>query len=157
MDVRQTDWLRAVRVYFSAIALGNLAWEGLQLPLYTIWTTGTAGEQVFAVVHCTGGDLLIAFASLLAALLLAGASDWPARSFGRVALLAMVLGLAYTGFSEWLNVSVRRSWAYSEWMPVIPLGRLRIGLSPLVQWIVVPAAAFWMVRWTMGAKVGGDG
>jgi hypothetical protein len=34
------------------IALANFAWEMLYLPLYTIWTTGTLGEQAFAVAHC---------------------------------------------------------------------------------------------------------
>jgi hypothetical protein len=115
---------------------------------YTIWTTGTAREQALAVVHCTGGDMLIAAASLLAALLLIGTREWPARGFGRVAVVAIILGVAYTAFSEWLNVSVRGSWAYSEWMPVIPLGSARIGLSPLAQWIIVPAAAFLASRKT---------
>ncbi len=32
-----------------------------------------------------------------------------------------MFGLVYAGFSEWLNVSVRRSWSYSELMPVIPI------------------------------------
>lgn len=144
MNLRQADWLGALRVYFAMIAIGNLAWEVLQLPLYTIWTTGTVGEQTFAVVHCTGGDLLIALASLMAALMLTGTRDWPAVGFGRVALIAVVLGVAYTAFSEWLNVSVRQSWAYSDWMPVIHIGPARVGLSPLFQWIFVPLAAFWI-------------
>src|SRR6266481_3459950 len=97
VDLPQTDWLRALRVYLGVIAVGNLAWEGVQLPLYTIWTAGTAGEQAFAVAHCTGGDLLIATASLLGALLLVGVGDWPTRGFERVALLAIVFGLGYTG------------------------------------------------------------
>ena len=121
-------------------------WETLQLPLYTIWTTGTVGEQAFAVVHCTGGDLLIALSSLVGALLLVGTREWPGRGFERVALLAIAIGIAYTGFSEWLNVSVRRSWAYSDWMPAVPLGQVRIGLSPLAQWIVIPTLGFWAVR-----------
>jgi hypothetical protein len=45
-----------------------------------------------------------------------------------------------------MNVYVRRSWAYSELMPAVPLAGYRIGLSPLLQWIVVPAAAFWAVH-----------
>ena len=69
MDIPQSDWLRAFRIYFGTIAIGNLAWESLQLPLYTIWTAGTFGEQVFAVVHCTGGDMLIALAGLVVAML----------------------------------------------------------------------------------------
>lgn len=144
MELQQSDWLRAFRAYFAVIAIGNLTWEVLHLPLYTIWTTGTLGEQAFAVVHCTGGDMLIALASLMAALLLTGTHDWPTRGRERVALVTIVFGIVYTGFSEWLNVSVRRSWAYSDWMPVIPLGTARIGLSPLVQWIVVPTTAFWV-------------
>jgi hypothetical protein len=124
------------------MAVANLAWEFAQLPLYTIWKTGSTGEIVFAAVHCTGGDVLIATAALVAALLLAG-SGWPGApgAYRRVAALAIGFGLAYTVFSEWLNVSVRKSWAYSELMPVVPL--LDAGLSPLLQWIVLPLAAFW--------------
>ena len=48
------DWLRALRIYFVAIITGNLAWEVLHLPLYTIWTLGSPVEQAFAVAHCTG-------------------------------------------------------------------------------------------------------
>ena len=131
-------WLRRLRIYFAVVALGNLAWETLQLPLYTIWTTGTLGQQAFAVVHCTGGDMLIALAALAFALILVGE-----RGFWPVAALAIAFGLAYTGFSEWLNVYVRGSWAYSQRMPVLTLGVYKLGLSPILQWIVVPSVALW--------------
>jgi hypothetical protein len=42
------------------IAIGNLVWEFLHSPLYTIWETEPASFQAFAAVHCTLGDLLIA-------------------------------------------------------------------------------------------------
>jgi len=47
--------------------------------------------------------------------------------------------LAYTIFSEWMNTVWRESWAYSAWMPLVPI--LGTGLSPLAQWVVIPAAA----------------
>ena len=141
----RADWLRALRIYLAVIVAGNLVWEILHLPLYTIWTSGSPGEQAFAVVHCAGGDLLIALSSLAASLLLRGTREWPNQGYLRIAVLTFLLGLAYTGFSEWLNVSVRKSWAYSEWMPVIPITG-GIGLSPLLQWVVVPSLAFW-VSW----------
>jgi hypothetical protein len=50
----------------------------------------------------------------------------------------------YTVFSEWLNTEVRGSWAYSEFMPVLPV--IDAGLSPLAQWIIIPFAAFWWAR-----------
>ncbi len=77
-----SDWPRALRVYLGTIAVGGLAWEAAHLPLYTIWRTGTPGEKAFAVVHCTGGDLLIALTCLaLALLLLAGEPAWPVRTY----------------------------------------------------------------------------
>ena len=150
MDLRRADQVRAIMVYISVIASGNLVWETLQLPLYTIWTTGSAREQAFAVVHCTGGDVLIALSTLAASLLLLRCKDWPKERFGQVALLAIGFGVAYTGFSEWFNVHVRRSWAYSEWMPVLPIAG-GIGLAPLLQWALVPTLAHWLVWARFGA------
>ncbi|MEO6609507.1 MAG: hypothetical protein ABIN69_13670 [Aestuariivirga sp.] len=50
--------------------------------------------------------------------------------------------MAYTVFSEWYNIAIRKSWSYSDLMPVIPL--LGTGVTPLLQWVVVPALAFWL-------------
>ncbi len=58
----QAGWLTALRAYLLVLAGGNLVWEAAHLPLYTIWRSGTWRENAFAVVHCTGGDLLIATA-----------------------------------------------------------------------------------------------
>jgi hypothetical protein len=57
-----------------------------------------------------------------------------------VAVLAF--GVGYTIYSEWLNVSVRGTWAYSDLMPVVPI--IRTGLTPLLQWLVVPTLALWV-------------
>lgn len=138
------DWLSALRRYIAASALGNLLWEFAQLPLYTVWHEGSPEEIVFAAVHCTGGDVLIATMSLIAGLLLAGARRWPHVRFAAVASIAVPGGLAYTIFSEWLNTEIRGSWAYSEWMPELPL--IGAGLSPFAQWLVVPIAALWWAR-----------
>jgi hypothetical protein len=135
-------WLTALRWYLVVIAVGNLGWEFAQLPLFTIWKTGSARDIIFAAAHCTGGDILIATASVVLALLFWG-RGWPIarHTYQRVAALTVLLGLSYTVFSEWLNVVVRKSWAYSDLMPVVPI--VNAGLSPLLQWIVVPLAAFW--------------
>jgi hypothetical protein len=140
------NWLGAQRAYLLTIAVGDFIWEAAQLPLYTLWQTGTPGEKLFAVVHCTLGDLLIALAALTLGLVLAGHRDWPLRRFAAVAALLLAFGLGYTVFSEWLNIVVRRSWAYSSVMPVVSLFGLGIGLSPLLQWIVVPTLALYAAR-----------
>lgn len=148
-----TLWHGALRRYLAPVAIGNLIWEFFQMPLYTIWWTGTWREIVFAAVHCTGGDLLIALSSLTAALLLVGNGNWPEERFRAVAGLTILFGTSYTVFSEWLNIVIRAAWAYSDLMPVIPMFGLEVGLSPLLQWLLIPTAAFlWVARWHRGMQ-----
>ena len=120
------NWLRALPIYLGSSAAGHLVWEILQLPLYTIWTAQVR-DQVFAVIHCTFGDLLIALGTLVVALVAVANTAWPRDRFWRVATVTILLGVGYTVFSEWLNVVVRASWAYSEWMPVVSVFGLHVG------------------------------
>jgi hypothetical protein len=135
-------WWRGIVLYLAFVGIANLAWEIAQLPLYTIGQEGSLGEQAFAVLHCTGGDVLIAAITLLAAIAFAGRREWPRSSaaFWRVAGLTVGLGVAFTIFSEWLNVAILANWAYSDLMPVVP--PFDTGASPLLQWIAIPAAGF---------------
>ncbi len=137
-------WLRTLRRYFGAILVGNLVWEAAQLPLYTIWKTGTVRDLAVAVIHCTAGDVAISASALVIALCLAGDEMWPRSRFFAVAGSAMAIGIAYTIYSEHMNVLVLRSWGYGDLMPVLP--GLDVGLSPLLQWLFVPAAAFAWAR-----------
>jgi hypothetical protein len=126
-------------LYIGLAAIGHLFWEAGQLPLYTLWRTGTPREIVTALIHCTGGDILITTITLAVATAFARLFRW--RAFGgRMVFTAIILGAAYTVFSEWLNVEIRRSWSYTAAMPVLPL--FGTGLTPLLQWLVVPGLAF---------------
>lgn len=130
---------RAVLRYLMVMAAGNLVWEIAHVPVYTIWLRGTAREIAYAVFHCTLGDLLIAAITLGLALAHCG-RGWPDRGTGPVAATTILLALAYTVFSEWLNISVRGAWAYRDIMPTLPL--LGTGVTPLLQWVVIPFIAF---------------
>lgn len=136
--------LIALRRYFIFSIPTHLAWEVAQLPLYTIWYDDPPGRIVFAILHCSGGDVLIAGVSLLGALLLFGSARWPDERYITVAAPAVLAGVAYTIFSEWHNTEIRNSWAYSGLMPTLP--RIGTGLSPLLQWLIIPIAAFWWAR-----------
>ena len=145
-NVQSNDyaWLSVLRRFILVTAVGHLIWEFAHMPLYTLWDTGTRSEIVFAAIHCTGGDVLIASATLLAALVLFGNNQWPDQAFAAVTLPMIIFGIGYTVFSEWLNIVIRQSWAYNEAMPVVPV--LDVGLSPLLQWIVIPTVAIWWAR-----------
>lgn len=129
------DWIASLRRYLLAAFGLHLGWEVLQLPFYTIWSEPVS-RQAFAVLHCAVDDLMIAGLSLLAALAIAGQSDWPRVGSRPVWLVFLAIGTGYTVYSEWLNVNVRGSWAYAPLMPTLPL--IGTGLSPLLQWIIVP-------------------
>jgi hypothetical protein len=138
------SWSLILRRYLPALALCSVAWEVTQLPLYTLWAEGRPAQFVYAVAHCTAGDLLIGLAALIAALTVCRAGNpghWP---LARIALLTTVLAVIYTTLSERFHLK-SGSWSYSTSMPIVPW--IDVGLSPLLQWILVPLTAFsWMVR-----------
>ncbi len=136
---RARNSLRRAVIYVIATGIGHVVWETAQLPLYTIWWSGTARENLVAVLHCTAGDVLITTTTLLIAALIGRFRGW--YPFGsRMAFTAIAFGVAYTILSEWLNVAGWRSWSYSSMMPLLPW--LGTGLSPVVQWLVAPSFAF---------------
>lgn len=141
---REISWRKALAVYLAGSAGLHLIWEIVQLPLYTIWRTGTHFEIAFAVIHCTAGDVIIAAVSLVAAIVLFGNRTWPPRRWLPVVVATLVFGITITIYFEWLNTTVRKTWAYSDLMPTVPM--LGTGLSPLLQWVVVPICVFVIVE-----------
>lgn len=130
---------KPIAVYFVTVILGNLAWEIGQLPLYTLWWNGADIQILKALLHCTAGDVLIAGTALTLAAAVGRFAGWP--FFGlRMKATAILIGLGYTIFSEWLNVDIRGSWAYTASMPVVPI--LGTGVAPIMQWLIVPSIAF---------------
>lgn len=135
------SWSFILRRYLPRLALYSLAWEIAQLPFYTLWAESNPGWIAFAVVHCTVGDAMIGTAALLVALILSRAghpANWPGT---KIFIWMVFLALAYTLASERINL-IQGNWAYSDWMPMVPW--VEVGLAPLLQWIVVPLAAW---RW----------
>jgi hypothetical protein len=132
--------------YLPWLAGLSLLWEIAHLPLYTIWNEASAGYMAFAVAHCTVGDALIGAASLGLALIVGQEGRLKSWRWLRIAFVTSLIGMGYTAFSEWLNVEVLRSWAYSDAMPVIELAGVRLGASPLLQWAVIPPLAVYVAR-----------
>ena len=120
----------------------NLAWEIAQLPLYAIFRTEPLGRIAYDVIHCTVGDALISVFSQLVAATLTRRADWPLKRPWVGGAITILSGLSYTAYSEWHNVYQAHAWSYSESMPLV----FGIGASPLLQWLVVPAALVVIVR-----------
>lgn len=145
-------WAFVALRFVPALAALSLIWEVTHLPLYTLWEEGMPQQVAFAVLHCTVGDVLIGLSALLLALIATRAGPWPGWRWPELTAVATVIGVGYTGFSEWLNTVLRQSWAYSDWMLVLPV--VDVGLSPLLQWIVIPPMALWIARSYATAQFG---
>jgi hypothetical protein len=128
----------------ALLLAANLAREVAQLPLCTLWSEGSADGIARAVLHCMAGDGIVGAASPGGALLLAGTPGWPAQAFARVALATTALGVAATAALEWLNVEPRRNRAFAAAMPRLP--PLGTGLSPVLQWILLPPLSLLAAR-----------
>jgi len=53
-------------------------------------------------------------------------------------------GAIATVLLEWHATQVAGRWAYAPGMPVVP--GLRVGILPLLQWMVLPPQVIWFVR-----------
>lgn len=128
----------------------NFAWEMLQAPFYRGMATAAHGAAVRVCTLATAGDVAILLVAYGVVAAVTGRRWWlaaPAR--GRVAGF-LVVGLAITVALEALNVYVRGRWTYAPSMPLI----FGIGLTPLVQWLVLPPAALWLARRHLGGAPG---
>lgn len=134
------------RGYLPWLGALMLAWEFAHSPLYMLWREAEPVYIAFSILHCTLGDVIIGGFALALSLTLLRQRAVGAWRWQPIAAVTVVLGTAYTLFSEWMNLTVLRSWAYAESMPVISLGDARIGLTPLLQWLVVPPVALYFAR-----------
>lgn len=141
---RSRGVLPSAIAYLALLLIASLGWEAAHVRLYTLWTEAAPGEIWRAVLHCTAGDGLLGAASLGAALLLTRAWAWPLLRFWRVSLMATLLGVVATIGLEFLSVEVLARWAYAPKMPRLPL--LGTGLTPVLQWALLPPLCLWAVR-----------
>jgi hypothetical protein len=139
-------WRLIAHGYLPWFAVLNLAWEAAHVRLYTLWNEAEPAYIAFSVLHCTLGDVLIGACALLLALILGREASLAEWRWGRIAVLVTILGAGYTVFSEWMNLTILRSWTYSEAMPRIELAGIDIGLSPLLQWLLLPPLALRLAR-----------
>jgi len=120
---------------WSALAFVlNLAWEIAHVRLYTLWAEADRLTVAWSLVHCTLGDVVIALTMFALAGIALRQADWPVSSPWAGGAIVTVGAVAFTAWSEWYNVYQISSWGYAASMPMI----LGIGLSPLLQWLILP-------------------
>ena len=122
---------------WSALAFAlNLAWEIAHVRLYRIWMEADGLRIAWSLFHCSLGDVLIALSMFALAGIVLWRADWPASRPWTGGVIVVIGAMAFTAWSEWYNVYRAGNWGYAASMPMI----FGIGLSPLLQWLILPPA-----------------
>lgn len=135
MRRRLTLRIIARAVLWSALAfVSNLTWEIAHASLYVIPAAADGRSVAWALLHCSLGDVVIALAMFALAGMVLGRADWPASRPWTGALIVVIGAMAFTVWSEWYNVYRAGNWGYAASMPML----FSIGISPLLQWLILP-------------------
>lgn len=120
---------------WSALAFVlNLTWEIADVRLYTIWARADGMSVTWALLHCSLGDVVIALAMFALAGIVLWCADWPASRPWVGGVILVIGAMGCTAGSEWYNVYRAGNWSYTASMPMV----VGIGLSPLLQWLLLP-------------------
>ncbi len=143
-------WLPEFNVAVFAFLL-NYPWELLQAPLFERMAGAPHWESVKSCTQAAVGDVLIMLVSYWLVTTRAGSRRWIVAPTRAQLLLFVALGVLVTVVIEWLAPRGwwLESWSYSALMPVIP--GIGIGVSPLLQWLLLPPLAAWFVRRQLAA------
>ena len=141
-DRLATDaWWQPWAALAGFATLLHFAWEMAHMPLYRV-AEPSGWRMVGGCTQATLGDAIMTLLAYATAAVLTRRRLWLVAPRALELTTFLGVGLAMTVALEWWNVSVRHSWAYSADMPVTA----GIGLSPIVQWIVLPPLIIWLAR-----------
>ena len=131
---------------WTALALFSFGlhyvWETLHVSLYDGVAEQAHAAGVVCCLRAAAGDVVIALVSYGAVAALTRNRLWLADPrLSRVGGYVGV-GLVITVAMELLSANVWGRWTYAPAMPTV----LGLGVSPLLQWLVLPPVALWFAR-----------
>ena len=129
----------------------NLTWEIAHVRLYTLWAAADGMGVAWALLHCTLGDVVIALAMFALTGMVLWRADWPTSRPWTGGAIVVIGAMAITAWSEWYNVYRAGNWSYTASMPMI----FGIGISPLLQWLILPPVMVGAYR-TLGPVLFGE-
>ena len=139
---RLTEQPEFVIVVFSFLL--HFVWEFVQIPTYTGMAEMQHWEGTKLCLSATFGDVGFALTAFSLTSAAARSRQWlNAPKSWQVALFVTV-GIALTVGFEFYYTQISLRWTYSELMPLVP--PFGTGLSPLVQWLVIPPLVLWFTR-----------
>lgn len=122
----------------------HFVWEFVQVPTYADMAEMAHWEAIKLCMSATFGDVGFALTAFWIASLAARRRDWLLRPERLQVLIFVGVGIALTVGFEYYYTNVSLRWTYSDAMPLVP--PFGTGLSPLMQWLVIPPLVIWLTR-----------
>jgi hypothetical protein len=119
-------------------------WEFLQAPLFLNMQTATHIDGIARCFQATLGDMGIVLAAFWMAALQAQTRDWVSRKNWTAPGIFFGTGFVATAVIEFISTEVLARWTYDPSMPRLPL--IGTGLTPLLQWMLIPMLVLWYLR-----------
>lgn len=121
----------------------NFVWEMWQLPLYDGIASFSYWENLTGCTLATLGDVVIALSAFWLVAVVAQSRWWILRPSLRQVLGFILIGAGVTVVLEALATGPLDRWSYAAAMPTLLIGT---GLTPLLQWIVLPPIIVFFTR-----------
>ena len=130
----------------------NFPWEVLQAPLFEGMAAAPHAAVIGACLQATLGDAVIMLLSHASVAAVSRRRSWVLAPARREVAGFVAVGVAITAVIEWLATRGHwsQTWTYSPAMPLI--SGIEIGLSPLLQWLIVPPITLWFLRRQLGRR-----
>ena len=129
----------------------HFVWEFLQVPTYAGMAEMAHWQGIKLCTSATIGDVGFALTAFWTACLVARTRYWMDNQAALPALVFLGVGIALTVGFEFYYTPVTQRWTYSDLMPLVP--PFGTGLSPLLQWIVIPPLVLWLSRRYLASSV----
>ena len=139
VEIARPFKMRTLITVFIVAVLLNYLWELAQAPLYAGMEEYSAG----LLWHCfvaSLGDGIMVLLIVAVGWMIFQRWDWFERPGVAGYLLMLTAGLALAVLVEWVAVHILDRWQYTDTMPT--LLRLRIGLVPIAQMLLLPPLVF---------------
>jgi len=122
----------------------HFVWEFIQVPAFADMAEMAHWDGVRLCLAATIGDVGFALTAFWAACLAAGSRQWLHRLRPAPVAVFVAVGILLTIGFEYYYTNISLRWTYSELMPLVP--PFGTGLSPLLQWLVIPPLVVWFAR-----------
>ena len=121
----------------------NFVWELAQMPLY-VDNVNLLDFAQHCIIPSLGDGVILLIIFGVGCWVLRRA-DWFVRPSAPAYALMLVSGLIIAILIEWVAVYRMGRWSYTTRMPVLPL--LGVGLSPVLQMLLLPPVIFKATAW----------